>query len=131
MAGLLAHARGASVFTTPTVNGYKRLQPYTLAPDRAVWSRDNRGAMVRALGGVDDPASRVYVGSKAKTCAELGMLSTTHELPASVSQEELVVLVDGLNEDPEVDGILVQLPLPRGLDQERILLAVDPAKDLL
>ena len=59
VAGLLAHARGASVFTTPTINGYKRLRPYTLAPDRAVWSSDNRGAMVRALGQPDDPASRV------------------------------------------------------------------------
>jgi len=59
VAGLLAHARGASVFTTPTINGYKRLRPYTLAPDRAVWSRDNRGAMIRALGRPDDPASRV------------------------------------------------------------------------
>ena len=59
VAGLLAHASGASVFTTPTINGYKRLRPYTLAPDRAVWSRDNRGAMIRALGRPDDPASRV------------------------------------------------------------------------
>ena len=59
VAGLLAHASGASVFTIPTVNGYKRLRPYTLAPDRAVWSRDNRGAMIRALGRPDDPASRV------------------------------------------------------------------------
>jgi glutamine synthetase len=59
VAGLLAHASGASVFTTPTINGYKRFRPYTLAPDRAVWSRDNRGAMIRALGGKDDPASRV------------------------------------------------------------------------
>lgn len=59
VAGLLAHARAASVFTTPTINGYKRFRPYTLAPDRAVWSRDNRGAMIRALGGPGDPASRV------------------------------------------------------------------------
>lgn len=59
VAGLLAHAQGASVFTTPTINGYKRYRPYTLAPDRAVWSRDNRGAMIRVLGGPGDPASRV------------------------------------------------------------------------
>jgi glutamine synthetase len=59
VAGLLEHARAASVFTTPTINGYKRLRPYTLAPDRAVWSSDNRGAMIRVLGGPDDPASRV------------------------------------------------------------------------
>jgi glutamine synthetase len=58
-AGLLAHAHAASVFTTPTINGYKRYRPFTLAPDRAVWSNDNRGAMVRALGGPGDGGSRV------------------------------------------------------------------------
>lgn len=58
-AGLLDHAREAALFTAPTINGYKRYQPYSLAPDRAVWARDNRGAMVRALGGVNDPATRI------------------------------------------------------------------------
>ena len=57
--GLLEQARAASVFTTPTINGYKRLKPFTLAPDRAVWSRDNRGAMIRAIGGAGDPGSRI------------------------------------------------------------------------
>ncbi len=57
--GLLDHARAASVFTTPTINGYKRLKPFTLAPDRAVWSNDNRGAMIRAIGGPGDRGSRV------------------------------------------------------------------------
>lgn len=78
----------------------------------------------------DDPASRVYVGSKAKTCGELGMISTTHELPDSVPQQELEALVERLNADPEVDGILVQLPLPRGLDSHAVLDLVDPAKDV-
>lgn len=59
VAGLLRHARAASVFTTPTVNGYKRYRPRSLAPDRAAWSVDNRGAMVRALAAPGDPASRV------------------------------------------------------------------------
>jgi len=57
--GLLAHARAASVFTTPTINGYKRYQPYSLAPDRAIWGRDNRGVMIRALGGAGNPATRL------------------------------------------------------------------------
>jgi len=57
--GLLEQARAASVFTTPTINSYKRLKPFTLAPDRAVWSRDNRGAMIRAIGGAGDPGSRI------------------------------------------------------------------------
>jgi len=78
----------------------------------------------------DDPASRVYVGSKAKTCAALGMESITHELPATVGQAELFNLVDRLNNDTEVDGILVQLPLPDGLDSHGVLDRVDPAKDV-
>jgi len=59
LAGLLAHARASTVFTTPTVNGYKRYRSYSLAPDRAIWARDNRGVMVRVLGGVNDPATRL------------------------------------------------------------------------
>jgi glutamine synthetase len=59
LAGLLAHARGSAVFTTPTINGYKRYRSYSLAPDRAIWGRDNRGVMIRVLGGADDPATRL------------------------------------------------------------------------
>lgn len=59
VAGLLAHARAAAVFTTPTVNGYKRYQPLSLAPERIVWGIDNRGAMIRAIGGRGDPATRI------------------------------------------------------------------------
>jgi methylenetetrahydrofolate dehydrogenase (NADP+)/methenyltetrahydrofolate cyclohydrolase len=80
------------------------------------------------VGG--DPASEVYVGSKARTSAELGMRSETHRLPAATSQDELEGLVDRLNAEPEVDGILVQLPLPRPLDSAAILRRVDPAKDV-
>jgi glutamine synthetase len=59
LAGLLAHARAATVFTTPTINGYKRYRSYSLAPDRAIWGRDNRGAMIRLLGGPGDSATRL------------------------------------------------------------------------
>jgi len=59
LAGLLAHARGASAFGTPTINGYKRYRPFALAPDRATWGRDNRGAMLRVLGGAGDPGTRI------------------------------------------------------------------------
>jgi glutamine synthetase len=59
LAGLLAHARASTVFTTPTINGYKRYRSYSLAPDRAIWARDNRGVMVRVLGGANDPATRL------------------------------------------------------------------------
>ena len=59
LGGLLQHARPAAVFTTPTLNGYKRYRAYSLAPDRAIWGRDNRGVMVRVLGGANDPATRL------------------------------------------------------------------------
>jgi glutamine synthetase len=59
LAGILEHARAASVFTTPTINGYKRLQAYSLAPDRAIWARDNRGVMIRALGGAEADETRL------------------------------------------------------------------------
>lgn len=78
----------------------------------------------------DDPASQVYVGSKAKTSAELGMRSETHILPADTPQTELEALIDRLNNDDEVDGILVQLPLPNGIDSSTILDRIDPAKDV-
>ena len=59
LGGLLQHARAATVFATPTINGYKRYRSYSLAPDRAIWGRDNRGVMVRVLGGAGDPATRL------------------------------------------------------------------------
>jgi glutamine synthetase len=59
LGGLLQHARPAAVFTTPTLNGYKRYRSYSLAPDRAIWGRDNRGVMIRVLGGSGDPATRL------------------------------------------------------------------------
>ena len=58
-AGLLEHARASAVFTTPTINGYKRYRTYSLAPDRAIWGRDNRGVMIRVLGGPGDAATRL------------------------------------------------------------------------
>ena len=59
LAGLLQHARASAVFTTPTINGYKRYRSYSLAPDRAIWGRDNRGVMIRVLGGAGDTATRL------------------------------------------------------------------------
>ena len=59
LGGLLAHARAAAAFTTPTINGYKRYRPYSLAPDRAIWARDNRGVMVRVLGQPGDAATHL------------------------------------------------------------------------
>jgi len=77
----------------------------------------------------EDPASAVYVRGKRKDCEEVGILSVEHHLPATTSQAELLSLVHRLNADPKVHGILVQLPLPKGLDERAVLDAISPAKD--
>ena len=77
-----------------------------------------------------DPASEAYVGSKAKATVETGMRSFDHRLPDSVGQDELLALVKKLNADPAVHGILVQLPLPRQIDAQLVLNAIDPRKDV-
>lgn len=77
-----------------------------------------------------DPASSVYVRHKRKACAEAGIESFAHDLPATTSEAELLSLVARLNADDRVDGILVQLPLPKGLDANRVMDSVDPAKDV-
>jgi methylenetetrahydrofolate dehydrogenase (NADP+)/methenyltetrahydrofolate cyclohydrolase len=78
----------------------------------------------------DDPASEVYVKGKHRACGEVGMRSLHHGLPAETSEEELLGLVGELNRDPDVDGILVQLPVPEQIDPDRIIAAIDPAKDV-
>lgn len=78
----------------------------------------------------DDPASRAYVRSKDKTCRELGFHSVKHELPASLSQTDLLAVVAQLNADDAIDGILVQSPLPKPLDESAVVYAIDPAKDV-
>ncbi len=78
----------------------------------------------------DDPASRSYVTAKEKACHEIGIYSADHRLPAATSQAELMALVRQLNGDPRIHGILVQLPLPKGLDESAVLLAIDPDKDI-
>jgi methylenetetrahydrofolate dehydrogenase (NADP+)/methenyltetrahydrofolate cyclohydrolase len=78
----------------------------------------------------DDEASRLYVSNKERTCAEVGIRSFGHRLPASVSQDDLIALVHSLGEAPEVHGILVQLPLPPPLNAQRVIEAVAPEKDV-
>jgi len=78
----------------------------------------------------DDPASRAYVGSKDRKCQELGMRSVKIELPADTPQDELLAEIDRLNADPGIHGILVQLPLPKPLDEQAVILRMDPAKDV-
>jgi methylenetetrahydrofolate dehydrogenase (NADP+) / methenyltetrahydrofolate cyclohydrolase len=78
----------------------------------------------------DDPASQVYVRSKHRETQAAGMASFEHKLPADISQSDLLALIDRLNRDPAVHGVLVQLPLPRPLDAETTINAIDPAKDV-
>ena len=78
----------------------------------------------------DDPASAVYVGSKERTCIELGMRGETIRQPATISQNELIAIVDRLNDDPAVHGILVQMPLPKHIDADAIVRRIRPDKDV-
>jgi methylenetetrahydrofolate dehydrogenase (NADP+)/methenyltetrahydrofolate cyclohydrolase len=78
----------------------------------------------------EDPASSIYVRNKRKSCQDTGIESFAHDLPATTSEAQLLGLIHALNLDPKVDGILVQLPLPKELDTNRVTDAIDPAKDV-
>jgi methylenetetrahydrofolate dehydrogenase (NADP+)/methenyltetrahydrofolate cyclohydrolase len=113
----------------------RRLDGKALAATVKARAREGAAALPRRPGLAvilvgDDPASRVYVSGKEKDCAECGFLSFEHKLPAETTQEELLSLVRRLNEDPAVDGILCQLPLPAGLNGEAVINAIAPDKDV-
>jgi len=96
-------------------------------------ARLKKQGIVPGLGVIlvgDDPASQSYVTAKERACEDIGIYSDDNRLPASISQKELMALVEKMNNDPKINGILVQLPLPRGLDESEVLLAIDPAKDV-
>jgi methylenetetrahydrofolate dehydrogenase (NADP+)/methenyltetrahydrofolate cyclohydrolase len=95
---------------------------------RRAAGRRQPGLAVVQVG--DDPASRVYVGSKRRACAEVGFHSEAHDLPDTTSQAELLALIDRFNADPAIDGILVQLPLPAQIDPQAVIERIDPAKDV-
>ena len=89
--------------------------------------------IVPGLGVVlvgEDPASKSYVTAKERACEELGIYSDDNRLPAETTQEDLIALVNRMNNDPKINGILVQLPLPKGLNESEVLLAIDPDKDV-
>jgi methylenetetrahydrofolate dehydrogenase (NADP+) / methenyltetrahydrofolate cyclohydrolase len=99
----------------------------------AVSAQVSRGGRAPGLAVVlvgDDPASQVYVGSKVKACERAGIRSHSHRLQHGIGRGELLALIDELNHDPEVDGILVQLPLPGHLDERTITQRIDPLKDV-
>lgn len=92
-------------------------------------ARDVLATLAVVLVG-DDPASAIYVRNKSKRAVEVGVRTVDHRLPASTTTAELLALVEQLNDAKDVDGILVQLPLPAGIETQRVLLAIDPAKDV-
>ena len=93
----------------------------------------NQGKKVPHLAAVlvgDDGASLTYVGSKVKACEQVGFASTLVKLPADISEEKLLQEIAKLNANPEIDGYIVQLPLPKHINEQKILLAIDPTKDV-
>jgi methylenetetrahydrofolate dehydrogenase (NADP+) / methenyltetrahydrofolate cyclohydrolase len=118
MAIILDGTRIAAQIRAEVGEGVKQLTAEGLRPSLAV-----------VLVG-HNPASEIYVRSKVKACEELGVLSEKHTPPDSVTTEELLALVDDLNRRDEIDGILVQLPLPAQVDSKKVLLAVSPEKDV-
>ena len=78
----------------------------------------------------EDPASHVYIRNKHQACADAGIESVHHSLPGEIPEDDLVSLVESMSDDPSIDGILVQLPLPAGLDEDRVISAIAPAKDV-
>lgn len=99
------------------------------AEAEALKSRGTTPGLAVVLVG-DDPASQVYVGSKVRTCGELGIFSRKIELPASTTQDELLKVVRDLNADSAIHGILVQSPPPKHINEEEIIRAIDPRKDV-
>ena len=98
-----------------------------------VEDRKNRGLRIPGLAVIlvgDDPASRVYVGKKRKDCDHVGFKSVSHDLPASTSEQQLLSLIDELNDDPAIDGILVQLPLPGHINTDLVIERIRPDKDV-
>ncbi len=98
-----------------------------------VAARQEQGRRAPGLAVVqigEDPASSVYVGSKRRACGEVGFHSEAHDLPTTTSQEALLALIDRLNADPAIDGILVQMPLPEQIDPQAVIERIDPTKDV-
>jgi methylenetetrahydrofolate dehydrogenase (NADP+)/methenyltetrahydrofolate cyclohydrolase len=99
------------------------------ASDRLAAKGQRRPGLAVVLVG-DDPASHIYVRNKRMACEECGFVSVSHDLPHSATQTELLALIERLNSDDAIDGILVQVPLPDHIDERAIIEAIDPAKDV-
>ncbi len=121
------------VFMTTIIDGKATAAAIRGELKQQVANAVNNGKRAPGLAVIlvgDDAASQVYVRNKQKACAEVGIASFPYTLPSTTSQAELLKLIADLNANPEVDGILLQLPLPAPLDSQACLLAIDPAKDV-
>jgi methylenetetrahydrofolate dehydrogenase (NADP+)/methenyltetrahydrofolate cyclohydrolase len=107
----------------------KAIRAEVAAEVAALGGNGRKPGLAAVLVG-EDPASAVYVRSKGKACEEAGMHSETIRLPATASEDELLAVVDRLNGDPNIHGILVQLPLPKQINSEKVLRRIDPGKDV-
>lgn len=111
------------------IDGHEISAGVKAAVAKAVASLPGQPCLAVVLVG-EDPASQVYVRNKGKATVEAGMLSRHHTLPADATQAEVETVIANLNADPSVDGILLQLPLPKGLDADAAIARIDPAKDV-
>ncbi len=111
------------------IDGHEISAGVKAAVAKAVASLPGQPCLAVVLVG-EDPASQVYVRNKGKATVEAGMLSRHHTLPADATQVEVEAVIANLNADPSVDGILLQLPLPKGLDPDAAIARIDPAKDV-
>ncbi len=119
--------------TAQLIDGKAIAQQIRLSVKEKVQQRISEGKRAPGLAVVlvgSDPASQVYVGSKRKACEEVGFVSKSFDMPATTTEDELLSLIDQLNNDDEIDGILVQLPLPEGLNANLIIEHINPKKDV-
>jgi methylenetetrahydrofolate dehydrogenase (NADP+) / methenyltetrahydrofolate cyclohydrolase len=119
---------GASIIDGKSVAARVRADVAARVAERVAQGRPAPGLAVVLVG--EDPASQVYVRNKAGATREVGMASIEHKLPASTGEDDLLALIADLNRRPDVNGILVQLPLPKHIDAAKVIEAIDPAKDV-
>ncbi|MEI2267014.1 bifunctional methylenetetrahydrofolate dehydrogenase/methenyltetrahydrofolate cyclohydrolase FolD [Erwinia sp. CGal63] len=118
----------AKIIDGKTIAHQVRLEVAEKVQQRLAAGKRAPGLAVVLVG--ENPASQIYVGSKRRACEEVGFISRSYDLPASTSEAELLALIDKLNADGDIDGILVQLPLPAGIDNVKVLERIAPSKDV-
>lgn len=118
----------AKIIDGKTIAQQVRNEVATLVQKRLAAGKRAPGLAVVLVG--ENPASQIYVASKRKACEEVGFISRSYDLPMTTTEAELLALIDSLNDDSEIDGILVQLPLPAGIDNVKVLERIHPDKDV-